>query len=253
MNLRRAAIISISAVLLSACAGQSETKTETAAEPKTALVQAEETETAAEAKAVPEKPGIAQEAGSEAAVPETDVGAEPAELSFGLQESETGQIRVVLLASKDLEEPLRKSLLPKFEEANPQILVEGMYLAAEELAAQASDGLSADVVFAGSLKEMQTLAESGYVYMASVRPCLANNAAPQETEAEPDAEAASAGSASACFVSVRDAYPIGLTQHAIQKNTDAPKQFMEYLLSDEAMKVFSAYGFEDYRLVERVP
>lgn len=43
-------------------------------------------------------------------------------------------------------------------------------------------------------------------------------------------------------------YPVALTQEASEK--DAAKAFFEFILSDDAMKVFESYGFTDYRNAE---
>ena len=194
------------------------------------------------------------------------------------QEEKPAELLVAAAAS--LEYSYEEELLPMFEKENPNITVKGTYDSSGKLQTQIEEGIEADVFMSAATKQMNALTEQGLVEKDSVVDLLQNQivlitAADSTLDLQNFEDITKAnvtevlkwveeGSADAGIVYATDAattdkvkvvaeapkdslaepaiYPVGVV--SASKHKDAAEKFVEFLQSEEALKVFESYGFQ---------
>ena len=73
------------------------------------------------------------------------------------------QVTLTLAAAASLEYAFEEKIIPMYEEAHPNINIEGTYDSSGKLQQQIENGLQADVFFSAATKQMNTLIEEGYI------------------------------------------------------------------------------------------
>lgn len=86
----------------------------------------------------------------------------------------TEQVTLTIAAAASLEYSMKERLIPMFEQANEGVTVEGVYDSSGKLQTQIEEGLGADIFFSAATKQMDTLAEEGYMDTATIKNRLEN-------------------------------------------------------------------------------
>lgn len=83
-------------------------------------------------------------------------------------------VKILIAAAASLEYALEDHLIPMFEEAYPQITVEGTYDSSGKLQTQIEEGLEADLFFSAAAVQMDALLEKGFIQEDTVTELLEN-------------------------------------------------------------------------------
>lgn len=81
---------------------------------------------------------------------------------------------ILIAAAASLEYSLEDELIPMFEEAHPEITVEGTYDSSGKLQTQIEEGLEADIFFSAATAQMDALTEEGLIKKDTVTDLLEN-------------------------------------------------------------------------------
>ena len=81
---------------------------------------------------------------------------------------------ILIAAAVSLEYSLEDELIPMFEEAHPEITVEGTYDSSGKLQTQIEEGLEADIFFSAATAQMDALTEEGLIKKDTVTDLLEN-------------------------------------------------------------------------------
>lgn len=81
----------------------------------------------------------------------------------GKRETKAEKETIVLAAAASLEKCFTDELIPMFEKEHPEIVIEGTYDSSGKLQTQIESGLAADIFFSAAEKQMDALAEEGYI------------------------------------------------------------------------------------------
>ncbi len=120
-----------------------------------------------------ESEAVSSETNEENSVPEEAAGQGDENALEGAATS-LAEGNVMLAAAASLENAFTTELIPMFSEQYPNIAVEGTYDSSGKLQTQIEEGLAADIFFSAATKQMDALAEEGYVDVADVVELLEN-------------------------------------------------------------------------------
>lgn len=79
-----------------------------------------------------------------------------------------------LAAAASMEKVFTQKLIPLYQQKHPDVKIEGIYDASGKLQAQIESGLAADVFISAANKQMNALAEKGYMDKSTAKPLLEN-------------------------------------------------------------------------------
>lgn len=88
--------------------------------------------------------------------------------------AEQENVTMMLAAAASLENSMVDELIPMFEEANPNITVQGTYDSSGKLQTQIEEGADVDVFISAAMKQMNALDEEGLMDKESIAPLLEN-------------------------------------------------------------------------------
>lgn len=115
--------------------------------------------------------GSQQEQTEEGTAAETSEESTAKEAGSADQEETTN---ILIAAAASLEYSLEDELIPMFEEAHPEITVEGTYDSSGKLQTQIEEGLEADIFFSAATAQMDALTEEGLIKKDTVTDLLEN-------------------------------------------------------------------------------
>lgn len=115
--------------------------------------------------------GSQQEQTEEGTAAETSEESTAKEAGSADQEETTN---ILIAAAASLEYSLKDELIPMFEEAHPEITVEGTYDSSGKLQTQIEEGLEADIFFSAATAQMDALTEEGLIKKDTVTDLLEN-------------------------------------------------------------------------------
>lgn len=108
---------------------------------------------------------------SQASLPESQASVSQASVAA---QPESQPVTILVAAAASLEKSFKEQLIPEFSAKYPWITVEGSYDSSGKLQTQIEEGLEADLFVSAATKQMNALAEGGFIEQASVTPLLEN-------------------------------------------------------------------------------